>query len=120
MKKLLLIVGLIVGLSGCKVGCDVENIVSNGLSKGIASGLSCSNQAQIQADIMLVLGKTNICTATQGKIQGAIAMVVCPIIAAEAVSLLGSRVPESWQCNPTNAGGALSGVIIAACNLLPF
>lgn len=116
-KFLVLLVGVFL-LSGCKVGCDAEKIVSNHLSMAIAKGLNCTNQPQIQADIVSVLAKTNVCT-TQ-KEAGTIAMIVCPIVAQASVAYLGSKIPVSWGCDAAGAQQTMSGVITMFCNLLPF
>lgn len=114
----ILLVGLF-AFSGCKLGCDAEKVITEKLSGAIASGLQCTNQTQIQADIVSILDETNVCFKPEEK-RGPIALIVCPVLANAGVAFLGTQVPASWQCNPSVAQTGVAAVLTQFCQLLPF
>lgn len=104
----------------CKPLCTAEDVIVKNLAPLVASSLQCSNVGTIQADIQSIIDKNHVCSSVTGEKQGAVAMIVCPIVAKSAVDLIGSQVPATWGCNPVSAKQGLSAAITAACNLLPF
>ena len=121
MKRLIPLLALVLCVS-CKTPCANETVLTGGLANGIATALSCTNVAQIQIDVVNTLAAANICTASEPvhTLGGPIALVVCPLVAQAAVSVLGAKVPVTWSCNPVLAEQGVATVVTAACNLLPF
>lgn len=111
----------LLALVSCKTPCTQDQVLTNGLAKGVATALQCQNLPQIQTDVVNMLAKANVCSATSGNLKaGPITAIVCPIVATAAVDLLGTAVPPSWQCDPAYAKSGVSVAISAACQLLPF
>jgi hypothetical protein len=119
MKLLLVIV---FGLAFCScstikkdVGCSVETEAAQALSQAIAKGLACANIAQIQSDLLSVLGPVDLCSTTS-KFKGPIGNVACPLAVSAAMNLLNKAVPSSWGCMINNTDG-LSQTLTSACEV---
>lgn len=106
------------------VGCTLETTVASALSQSIASTLSCSNQSQIQADLLAALGKVNFCASAvmpsasasdPKKAKGILGDVVCPIAINSAMGVLGSKVPASWGCSPAASTNTLTQSLTVVC-----
>lgn len=127
MSKFLAIFALLTfSLSACtqakQVGCQVETSISTSFAAGISSALTCSHQDVIQADLLAALGKTNLCTqaADIAKLKSVAATpifgsILCPIAVQTALSLMASKIPDTWGCSPTATIGTLSDLLNKAC-----
>jgi len=123
MKHFLgLVLALVVMLPACNVGCEVEQVISGGLATKIASLRNCKNVPQIQSDIQTILNHVNVCTlpAVQHK-TGAVATIVCPILATTAVGYVDAKIPANWECDAApGADASTVALLTTACELLPF
>lgn len=114
-------------ITGCQLGCTAEKVISEKLAGGIATSFACTNQAQIQADVLQIMDVVKFCAVNDKHCEhlkklnlkeGPIAQAVCPIAASAAVSILGSKIPADWQCAPTSP--LLVTAVTTACEALPF
>lgn len=125
--KYLIILVLAAGLFGCTktstVGCTIETTVSTALSSTIAGALTCTNQAQINTDLLAALGKANLCTSTTTMLvspKGVIAGIACPVAVNAVLGLITTSIPKAWGCSPTATTASLSAALTAACMALPI
>ncbi len=99
-------------------GCFIEDQVATMASAVIVKELQCGNADAVNVSIHEILGKAGLCGEKQK--TGPIADVFCPIVTAQVVdALAGKAIPQEWACNPNQAAGKLSAILMDACRKIP-
>lgn len=101
-------------------GCAIETGLSGSGATAIATALTCTNQAAIQASLLVALGNANLCKlvvppAGAVKTQGLVGSLACPIAVNTIIGFLTNSVPTTWGCAQGASVSALVLSLTAAC-----
>jgi hypothetical protein len=111
---MLIVLALIFLVSACRnTPCSKVKPYTDKVAVGLAAVLDCTNVPQMQADIIKYCEDTGKCKAD---LNGPIAMVVCPIVVPYLMQYAVGQLPPVWGCT----GKPVEGVLITACNAIPF
>lgn len=117
--KILLSIFFIFTLCSCStikkdVGCNLETSAAAAISQGIVKQLSCTNQAQIQSDLLGYLGAANLCSSTNS-LKGPIGDVGCPLAVGAVMGAINNVIPSTWGCSPTASTAGLASSLTKIC-----
>lgn len=98
--------------------CKVEEVGAEGISKAVIVALECKNEDAVERDIIGAVKALGLCDMPQSR--GVIAEAICPGVGHAVASIVGSKIPAEWECNPEKAKEGLAAVVTKGCSLLPF
>ena len=125
MKKLLLVLPFLI-LTACPK-CDDPNGPPVVLANYISSQWACKNSTAVKSDVETWFASKKLCSKDdvlalekEKNYTGIVANLVCPLL-ADALRLYAiSKVPASWECDPTKIGADAAAAIVYICELAPF
>lgn len=109
-------VSLVLGACAGKVLCFAQKrFVVAAASQAAVAG-KCKKPSAIEKDFNEVLSKVTKCETMQ---TGPIADLVCPTLSGFVAGFASSKIPASWECDPSASADVIAKAIEAGCKLIP-